>query len=64
MIKGTLGTMCILLLFPIICLSFVTLSLTIALTTVLWMPIVTVIFHLFMVTVYDFDSPDPLRRNR
>lgn len=63
-IKGTFGTICILLLFPITCLLVAILSLLAAATAFIWMPVVTFILHILMVTIYDLDSPDFIRRNR
>lgn len=63
-IKGFLGTMIILFLFPVICLGTSILSIFFALTSPLWMPAVTITLHLYMMLIYDLDSPDEIVRNR
>ncbi|XP_074099056.1 uncharacterized protein LOC141527456 [Cotesia typhae] len=60
-VKGLMGTMGILFLFPIICIIASFSSLVIALSAFLWMPIVTLLLHAFMALVMDFDSPEPSR---
>ncbi|XP_044008897.1 uncharacterized protein LOC122852871 isoform X2 [Aphidius gifuensis] len=62
-VKGLLGTICILFLFPIICILTSITSLIIAISAFIWMPIVTLIFYCFMGLFIDFDSPEK-GRNR
>ncbi|XP_069968935.1 uncharacterized protein [Bactrocera oleae] len=59
--KGFLGTLIILFAFPLICLATSFLSIALALTAPLWIPIFTVLLHLYMILVYDLDCPDNLR---
>lgn len=61
--KGLVGTVLLVLLFPIVSLVVCLASLVAALLAPLWMPCVMLVFHLVMVLAYDFDSPAP-ERNR
>ncbi|XP_058129825.1 uncharacterized protein LOC131272187 isoform X2 [Anopheles coustani] len=63
-IKGFLGTLVILVLFPLLCLAVSASSLVLAVSAPLWMPFITVTLHLYMMLVYDLDCPDESRRNR
>lgn len=56
--KGFLGTIVILFLYPIVCVATCVGSILLAATAPLWMPCAALIFHLYMMIVYDFDSPD------
>ncbi|XP_026671760.1 uncharacterized protein LOC108627846 isoform X2 [Ceratina calcarata] len=60
-VKGLLGTLIILFVFPVVCIVTSLGSLLIALTAVLWMPVVTLALHAFMALVMDLDSPEPSR---
>ncbi|XP_034935076.1 uncharacterized protein [Chelonus insularis] len=60
-VKGLLGTLGILFLFPIICIVASVSSLLIAFSAFLWMPILTLILHAFMGLIMDLDSPEPSR---
>lgn len=62
-IKGLFGTMGLVVIFPIVCFAVITTSLFIALTTVLWMPLLTLAIQLTNLLIYDLDSPE-LKRNR
>ncbi|XP_055949382.1 uncharacterized protein LOC129983778 [Argiope bruennichi] len=62
-IKGALGTLLIVFFFPLICFSVSFLSLCVAAFAAVWVPAVTLVFHLVMIFVYDFDSPG-LPRNK
>jgi hypothetical protein len=62
-IKGFLGTLLIIFMFPLLCLLASTTSILFALTAPAWMPMVTLLLHAFMILVYDMDSPDD-NRNR
>ncbi|XP_011298454.1 uncharacterized protein [Fopius arisanus] len=59
--KGLLGTLCILFIFPIICVVASLGSLIIALSAFVWMPLVTLTLHAFMALVIDLDSPEASR---
>lgn len=61
LVKGLLGTLATILIFPVICLSVSLCSLAIAATAFIWMPVVTLCLHIFMALVYDMDSPDKTR---
>uniref|UniRef100_A0A182NCW1 Uncharacterized protein n=1 Tax=Anopheles dirus TaxID=7168 RepID=A0A182NCW1_9DIPT len=63
-IKGFLGTLVILVLFPLLCCAVSASSLALAIAAPLWMPFITVTLHLYMMLVYDLDCPDESRRNR
>lgn len=45
--------------FPIFCLIIIIASILIALTAVLWMPIITLLVQIMNALVYDADSPLP-----
>ncbi|XP_044734371.1 uncharacterized protein LOC123296783 isoform X2 [Chrysoperla carnea] len=62
-IKGLLGTFVIVFFFPLICIIISLCSIVVTITTFMWMPVVTLLLHIFMGLVYDFDSPAP-ERNR
>lgn len=64
LIKGVLGTLVLTLLFPVACILTTVVCLLLALTAVIWVPVVTLGTHLAMALVYDFDCPDPTTRNR
>ncbi|XP_075230474.1 uncharacterized protein LOC142329675 isoform X3 [Lycorma delicatula] len=61
--KGFLGTLSIVIIFPLICLIVSGLSLLITMTAFLWMPALTLLLQLCMALVYDLDSP-VAERNR
>ncbi|XP_050100782.1 uncharacterized protein LOC126581283 isoform X1 [Anopheles aquasalis] len=63
-IKGFLGSLAILILFPLLCLAVSASSIALAITAPLWMPFITVMLHLYMMLFYDLDCPDESRRNR
>ncbi|XP_060827871.1 uncharacterized protein LOC132913490 isoform X1 [Bombus pascuorum] len=60
-VKGLLGTLIILFVFPVVCIVTSLGSLLIALTAVLWMPLITLALHAFMALIMDLDSPEPSR---
>lgn len=62
-VKGLVGTVLLVLVFPVLSLVVCLTSLVAALLAPLWMPCVMLAFHLLMVLAYDFDSPSP-ERNR
>ncbi|XP_063235543.1 uncharacterized protein LOC134538292 isoform X2 [Bacillus rossius redtenbacheri] len=61
LVKGVLGTLGIVIVFPVVCVVASICSLLVALTAFLWMPVVTLCLHLFMLLICDLDSPDPCR---
>ncbi|XP_055636132.1 uncharacterized protein LOC129775415 isoform X2 [Toxorhynchites rutilus septentrionalis] len=63
-IKGFLGSLLILILFPLLCISVSISSIAFAIAAPLWMPFITVTLHMYMMLVYDLDCPDESRRNR
>ncbi len=62
-VKGFLGTMLILFVFPILCVSVSLTSLLFALTAPLTVPIAAIALHIYMMLIYDLDSPEE-NRNR
>ncbi|XP_043205633.1 uncharacterized protein LOC122372479 isoform X2 [Amphibalanus amphitrite] len=62
-LKGVLGTLLLVLLFPAACLAVSLTSLLLAAAVPIWVPVAVLLFHLFMVCGYDLDSPAP-DRNR
>lgn len=58
LIKGFLGTVIILFGFPLLCLLASGLSISLAVTAPIWIPICTVLLHIYMMVVYDLDAPD------
>lgn len=62
-VKGFLGTCLILFIFPLLCISVSFTSFCFALAAPLWIPCVTTILHLYMMLIYDLDSPND-ERNR
>ncbi|XP_015590720.1 uncharacterized protein LOC107265616 isoform X2 [Cephus cinctus] len=60
-VKGLLGTLVILFIFPIVCVVASFGSLVIALTAIMWMPLVTLALHMFMGLIMDLDSPESSR---
>lgn len=61
---GGLGTILLLLIFPLVALLTSVLSITAAIMVPLWMPVVTFGVHVTNMLVYDMDCPDPGRINR
>ncbi|XP_077260488.1 uncharacterized protein LOC143896455 isoform X3 [Temnothorax americanus] len=57
--KGLLGTLIILFIFLVVCVLASVSSLIVALTAILWMPLVTLTLHAFMALIMDLDSPEP-----
>ncbi|KAI8129847.1 hypothetical protein CVS40_1285 [Lucilia cuprina] len=60
-VKGFLGTVVILFAFPLLCLACSLLSILLALTAPLWIPVFTILLHVYMILIYDLDSPDNAR---
>ncbi|KAK6165166.1 hypothetical protein SNE40_023610 [Patella caerulea] len=63
-IKGGLGSLLLVTVFPVISLTTSTLSLLLAVTCPLWVPLVTLVAHLGFILFYDVDCPDENRENR
>lgn len=61
--KGFLGTILILFIFPLLCISVSVTSICFAIAAPIWIPFVTTILHLYMMLVYDMDSPN-YKRNK
>lgn len=57
-IKGFLGTVALVFLFPIVCILASLICFLMALATPIWVPVTAVILHVFMMIAYDYDSPD------
>ncbi|BFF89812.1 uncharacterized protein DMAD_08482 [Drosophila madeirensis] len=57
-VKGFLGTIVILFAFPLICLATSLLSIGLALTAPLWIPVFVLLLHIYMILIYDLDAPD------
>lgn len=60
-VKGFLGTVVILFAFPLLCLACSLLSIILALTAPFWIPVFTILLHVYMILIYDLDSPDNTR---
>ncbi|KAM3964330.1 LOW QUALITY PROTEIN: uncharacterized protein ACR2FA_001299 [Aphomia sociella] len=63
-VVGGLGSLCLLLLFPLVALCGSALSLAAAASVPLWMPPAAVAAHAANALICDFDCPDPARLNR
>ncbi|XP_033165249.1 uncharacterized protein LOC117144261 isoform X1 [Drosophila mauritiana] len=57
-VKGFLGTIVILFAFPLICLAASLLSISLAVTAPLWIPVFVLLLHIYMILIYDLDAPD------
>ncbi|XP_060522143.1 uncharacterized protein LOC132699446 isoform X2 [Cylas formicarius] len=62
-VKGLFGTICLVVIFPLVCLTVIFTSLIIAASTVVWMPVLTLLVQVLNALIYDLDSPEP-KRNR
>lgn len=60
-VKGFLGTVAIVFMFPLLCIVAISGSVALAFTAPIWMPFITVGLHLYMMLVYDLDCPDQYR---
>lgn len=60
-VKGFLGTVAIVFIFPVLCIVVTLGSVALAFTAPIWMPFITVGLHLYMMLVYDLDCPDQIR---
>lgn len=60
-IKGFLGTVLILFVFPLICLTASATSIFLAITAPIWVPAFAISLHIYMMLIYDLDCPDPSR---
>lgn len=61
--KGLFGTIILVVIFPLVCVTVILTSIFIAVTAVLWMPILTLAVQLTNAFVYDLDCPEQ-NRNR
>lgn len=57
-LKGGFGSIILVLIFPLLCIFLSGLSLVTALTTPLWMPVVTLFAHIGFFLIYDLDCPE------
>lgn len=57
-VKGFLGTLLILFIFPLLCVSVSFTSICFAIAAPLWIPCVTTVLHIYMMLIYDLDSPN------
>ncbi|KAL3877445.1 hypothetical protein ACJMK2_035151 [Sinanodonta woodiana] len=57
-LKGALGSVLLVTVFPVLCVTFSGISLAAAITTPVWIPLVTLGAHLIAFVIYDFDCPD------
>ncbi|KAF5280931.1 hypothetical protein FQA39_LY17937 [Lamprigera yunnana] len=62
-IKGLFGTIGLVIVLPIVCVVTILSSTFIAVTAILWMPILTFLIQVTNALIYDLDSPEP-KRNR
>ncbi|XP_057659864.1 uncharacterized protein LOC130896097 isoform X1 [Diorhabda carinulata] len=62
-IKGLFGTLLIVLVFPVVCFLVTFASFFVAVTSVVWMPCLTLVVQITNCLIYDLDSPE-LKRNR
>lgn len=62
-VKGLFGTIGLVIVFPVVCVIVILSSLFIAVTAVMWMPVLTLGVQMTNGLVYDLDSPE-LQRNR
>jgi hypothetical protein len=60
-VKGFLGTLLILFIFPVLCISVSLTSICFAIAAPFWVPICVTILHIYMMLVYDLDSPNDKR---
>lgn len=56
-VKGFLGTVTIVFIFPILCIGVSVGSILLSLTSPIWVPFLAVLLHLFMMIIYDIDCP-------
>ncbi|XP_046960086.1 uncharacterized protein LOC124530126 [Vanessa cardui] len=61
---GGLGSLALLLVFPLLALAASALSLIAAASVPLWLPVVALALHAGCALLYDLDCPDPARLNR
>ena len=56
-LKGGVGSFLLVTIFPLLCIFVSLFSLLAAITAPLWMPLVTLVVHLFFIFIFDFDHP-------
>lgn len=59
--KGFICTMALVIFFPILCVTVSITSILFGLAAPIWIPFVMLLLHLYMMFVYDLDSPNDLR---
>ncbi|KAH1016914.1 hypothetical protein HUJ04_008066 [Dendroctonus ponderosae] len=57
--KGLFGTIGLVFVFPLVCFLVINISVFIAFTAVIWMPLLTLVVQITNGIVYDLDSPEP-----
>lgn len=57
--KGLFGTIGLAFVFPLVCFFVINMSVFIAFTSVIWMPLLTLVVQITNGIVYDLDSPEP-----
>ncbi|XP_049817861.1 uncharacterized protein LOC109609412 isoform X1 [Aethina tumida] len=62
-LKGLFGTVVLVIIFPVICVATILFSIFIAITSVVWMPVLTMTVQITNALIYDLDSPEQ-KRNR
>lgn len=62
-VKGFLGTVAIVFIFPLLCVAASAGSVFLAITAAIWVPVITFGLHVYMMLVYDHDCPAE-HRNR
>ncbi|KAL4240910.1 hypothetical protein ACF0H5_001692 [Mactra antiquata] len=55
--KGFFGSVLLITVFPVLCLVVSTLSIVSAVAAPLWIPVISLLFHVFCILIYDFDAP-------
>ncbi|RZB41661.1 uncharacterized protein BDFB_007248, partial [Asbolus verrucosus] len=61
--KGLFGTTILVVVFPVVCVGVIVASIFVALTAVMWMPVLTLAVQVTNALIYDLDSPEQ-KRNR
>ncbi|XP_041363220.1 uncharacterized protein LOC121378908 [Gigantopelta aegis] len=57
-LKGAAGSLLLVLVFPLLCLSVSSVSLVLSITSPVWVPTLTLLAHVSFFIVYDIDCPD------
>lgn len=56
-IKGFFGTLLIIFALPIACISVCLASATLGILAPVWIPVATLLLHIYMIIIFDFDNP-------